>query len=339
MAYDRRPHATVLGMELVIGESASVESRLPRIHSERYDLRNAVLEGIKDHRFIAAIAKSHTTVPSARSLISTVRRLGERTPVAIYLERIDAGLKHSLAREGIPFVSRNENAYLPFLGIQEVPLLPVPAPLSPQAQRIVLNLAAGRWVDITASELAELCGKSRASITKYLREIEAIGPSLVSTSGRRRILSNSDMCRERLLDLFEPYLVSPVKKRHLLATPVDVSVLADHGARLAGLSALPFFSDLAHDPSRLVVAMTCKSIAALRDTLGNAWQETAWPDCALVTIEEWSYPADVASDSGRPASDLECVNPWSLYAALISERFDDVRVEDAIEQLKEYLCR
>jgi len=38
-------------------------------------------------------------------------------------------------------------------------------------------------------------------------------------------------------------------------------------------------------------------------------------------------------------TNLECVDPWSLYAELISERFDDVRVEDAIEQLREHLYR
>mgnify|MGYP002558445757 CR=1 FL=1 len=339
MARNRQPHATVLGMELVIGESASMKNQLPRIHSKRYDLRDATLRGIEDRHFIAATPKSHATVPSAKSLTSTIRRLDEGLPVVICLERMDAGLKQSLVRENIPFISEDGNVYLPFLGIQETPLLPIPAPLSPQAQRIALNLAAGRWAGVTASELAELCGKSKASITKYLREIEAIGPSLISTSGKNRVLDNSGKSREELLDLFEPYLVNPVKTRYRLTTPIDADVLANHNARLSGLSALPFFSDLAHDPSRLVVEISHEDIVALRGALGDAWQETAWSENASLIIEEWSYPIDVPSNSSMTCTNLECVDPWSLYAELISERFDDVRVEDAIEQLREHLYR
>ena len=142
-----------------------------------------------------------------------------------------------------------------------------------------------------------------------------------------------------MLDLFEPYLVNPVKTRYRLTTPIDADVLANHNARLSGLSALPFFSDLAHDPSRLVVEISHEDIVALRGALGDAWQETAWSENASLIIEEWSYPIDVPSNSSMTCTNLECVDPWSLYAELISERFDDVRVEDAIEQLREHLYR
>ena len=339
MTHNRRPHATALGMELVIGEGTSVKNRLPRIHSERYDLRDATLRGVEDRHFIAAIAKSHATVPSARSLISTIRRLGEELPVVICLERMDAATKRSLVREGIPFISEDGNVYLPFLGIQETPLLPIPALLSPQAQRIALNLAAGRWVGITASKLAELCGRSNASITKYLREIEAIKPTLVKTSWRNRTLVDDGMGQEELLDLFEPYLVSPIKTRHRLATPVDTDVLARHNALLSGLSALPYFSDLAHNPSHLVVAMTRENVTALRDELKDTWEETILRESTLLIVEEWSYPIDVTLDISVPSSGLRCVDPWSLYVELINERFDDVRVENAIEQLRKHLCQ
>ena len=222
MAGKKNPYATVLGMELTLEGNALAESSLPRIHRERYDLLNATLKGSEDHHFIAAVAKPDSTILSARSLRSAVQRLGEELPVVICLDRIDLGMKRGLASEGIPFISEDGNVYLPFLGIQETPTLPIPSPLSPQAQRIALNLAAGRWVDVTASELAERCGKSRASITKYLREIEAIKPALLNTSWRSRILGNDDLSREELLDLFEPYLVNPVARRHRLATLPDI---------------------------------------------------------------------------------------------------------------------
>ena len=339
MAGKKNPYATVLGMELTLEGNALAESNLPRIHRERYDLLNATLKGSEDHHFIAAVAKPDSTILSARSLRSAVQRLGEELPVVICLDRIDPGMKRGLASEGIPFISEDGNVYLPFLGIQETPTLPIPSPLSPQAQRIALNLAAGRWVDVTASELAERCGKSRASITKYLREIEAIKPALLNTSWRSRILGNDDLSREELLDLFEPYLVNPVARRHRLATPPDIDVLTDHNARLSDLSALPFFSDLAHDPSHLVVMMGHDDVDALQSALGDAWEETTWYEDAPLVIEEWTYPLDFALDVSAPSTGLKCVDPWSLYAELIFEKYEDSRIEDAIEQLRGRLCQ
>ena len=339
MAGKKNPYATVLGMELTLEGNALAESNLPRIHRERYDLLNATLKGSENHHFIAAVAKPDPTILSARSLRSAVQRLGEELPVVIYLDRIDPGMKRGLASEGIPFISEDGNVYLPFLGIQETPTLPLPSPLSPQAQRIALNLAAGRWVGVTATELAERCGKSRASVTKYLREIEAIKPALLNTSWRSRILGNDDLSREELLDLFEPYLVTPVKKRHRLATLPDIDVVAGHNARLSGLSALPFFSDLAHDPSRLVVMMGHDDVDALQNALGDAWEETAWYEDAPLVIEEWTYPLDFASDVSAPSTGLKCVDPWSLYAELVNEKHEDSRIEDAVEQLRGRLCQ
>ena len=339
MLEKKRPYATVLGMELTLEESASVERSLPRIHSERYALVNATLKGLEDHRFIAAVAKSYPTILSARSLRMAVRKLGENLPIVIYLERIDPGMKRGFASEGIPFISEDGNAYLPFLGIQEAPALPIPEPLSPQAQRIALNLTSGKWVDVTASELAELCGKSRASVTKYLREIEAIKPALLDTSWRSRILGDNGLNREELLNLFDPYLVSPVGKRHLLASPLDAKTLASHNAKLSGLSALPFFSDLAHDSSRLIVAMDHENAVALCAALGDAWQTTTWREDAKLIVEEWVYPSDLALDISVFSTGLKCVDPWSLYAELINEKHEDSRIEDAIEQLREHLCQ
>lgn len=339
MVDKKQPHATVLGMELALGKSAAIESTLPGIHRNRYALINATLKGSENHSFIAAIAKSYPTILSARNLRTAVRDLGESLPVVIYLERIDPGMKRGLASEGIPFISEDGNVYLPFLGIQETPSLPLPTLLSPQAQRIVLNLAAGRWANVTASELAERCGKSRASITKYLREIEAIKPTLLETSWRSRILDTGGLSRRELLDLFEPYLTSPVRKKHRLAVQLSTNALADHNARLSGLSALPFFSDLAHDTSHLVILMAHEDIADLHDAAGDAWQEAAWHEDAPLVIEEWSYPLDSASDISVLSTGLTCVDPWSLYAELLNEQREGDRIEDAIEQLREYLCQ
>ncbi len=337
-------YMTVFGMELMLGSTAPVESKLRRIYSERYKLQYASLKGLEERRFILATPRLmdfYPTVLFLRNLESSVLQAGESLPVVIHFERIDPGMKRALAAENIPFISDDGNTFLPFLGIQETasPAPCVPAPLSPQAQRIALNLAAGRWVNVTASELAALCGKSRASVTKYLREIEAIKPSLLTTSWRSRILGTADLSRSELLDAFEPYLVSPIAKTHRFRSIPSTGILAACGARLSELSALSFFSDLAHDDNRLVVMCDQTGISALVDLLGGKLQEAAWYEEAPFIIEEWAYSLDSSDDVSIPSTGLACVDSWSLYAAFVRTKYEDVRIEDSVKQLREHLCQ
>lgn len=343
MIVGRTAYSNVLGMTLYLEGPAAVEDRLARIYRERFRLWDAVLEGAKEWRFIAAIPQGNyqPTILSSKGLRSAVQRAGESAPVAICFKRIDPGLKRGLVSENIPFNSEDGNAYLPFIGIQEAvsSVLAAPRPLSPQAQRIALNLTAGRWVNVTASELAKLCSKSRASITKYLREIEAINPALLNTSWRSRILGDADLSRAELLGVFEPYLVSPVAARYRFASVPKMDVLAACNTRLSGLSALSFFSDLTHDPSHLTVMMGGAGLSTLRGMLGETLREAAWYDDAPFVVEEWAYPLDATSDVSVASFGLASVDPWSLYAAFVHESPEDVRVKDAVEQLKERLCR
>jgi len=333
--------AQVFGMRLLLKGQSDVSSTLPRFYLEKFDLRQGVLEGMEDTPFIAAVAKSHPGVIASRNLVTAIRREDGTLPVAICMNRIDPSMKQALVSERIPFISSDGNAYLPFLAIQESPTssLPEPKPFSPQAQRIALNLVAGRWNGATATDLAKLCGKSGASVTKYLKELEAIEPSLVKTSWKTRILENPWLTKRELLDLFEPFLVSPIAKTHRLAIVPDKSLLVSRGARLSGASALPFFSDLAHDNSHITVMMHRDEIAALKTSLEGEWREAAWYDDAPFVIEEWTYPLDNSSQVSLASTGLECVDPHSLYAAYAHDRHDDVRTEDAVEQLRGYLCQ
>ena len=331
----------VFGMRLLLADQAHVVNMISRFHLENFDLRCAALDGMEDTLFIAAIAKSYPRVIESRNLVAAIRRAGETLPVAICMGNIDPGMKNALVGERIPFISGDGNIYLPFLAIQESPTAVrlEPKPLSPQAQRIVLNLVAGRWNGATASELAILCEKSKASITKYLKEIEAIEPSLVRTSWKTRILENPQLTQRELLDLFEPFFVSPIIKTYRLVSAPNKSLLANHDAKLSGPSALPFFSDLAHDDSYLVVAMERSKIAALKADMKDEWREAAWYNEAPFVIEELSYPLDASSKVSLPATGLECVDPYSLYTDYLHRPYEDIRTEDAIAQLKEYLCQ
>ena len=213
------------------------------------------------------------------------------------------------------------------------------APLSPQSQRIVLNLIAGRWVDCSAGDLARLCGKSAASVSGYLSEIAAIAPGLIVRDGKKRMLSDADLSTEALLNGFEDYLRTPVVEHIRLKRAIDRAELRAVDALLSGVSALSYMSDLAHDDSAPTIALEKYQVDALKEHLGDGWLEAQWYEPAAIEIEVWSYPVDEPSDISFDTTGLQCVDPYSLYVACAKADYKDDRLFDAIEQLRRTICQ
>lgn len=118
-----------------------------------------------------------------------------------------------------------------------------------------------------------------------------------------------------------------------------MNLLTRRGAKLAGISALPFFSDLAFDTTHLHVMVDSEELAALEGDTRATWHEASWSENAALVVETWTYPLDASSQISLASTGLACVDPHSLYAELINDRLDNVRVTDTIEQLRELICR
>ena len=248
----------------------------------------------------------------------------------------------ALSSEGIAYIRDERNAFLPFIGAvisDEVLGASPAASLSPQSQRIVLNLIAGRWVDCSAGDLARLCGKSAASVSGYLSEIAAIAPGLIMRDGKKRILCDAGLSTETLLDGFEDYLRTPVLERIRLKKVIERTELRAVDALLSGVSALSYMSDLAHNDSVPTVALEKYQVDALREHMGDRWLEAQWYEPAAIEIEIWSYPVDAPSDVSFDTTGLQCVDPFSLYVACAKADYKDDRLLDAVEQLRRTICQ
>lgn len=327
-------------MELAI-DLEPVEVQIPRMYLERFSLRLAQLGASEPGSFIVAEPKEPPSVISARNLVNAVRKVDTR-PVAICWDAMDIGFMHALSSEGIAYIRDERNAFLPFMGavISDEALGASPAaPLSPQSQRIVLNLIAGRWVDCSAGDLARLCGKSAASVSGYLSEIAAIAPGLIVRDGKKRMLSDVDLSTEALLNGFEDYLRTPVVEHIRLKRAIDRAELRAVDALLSGVSALSYMSDLAHDDSAPTIALEKYQVDALKEHLGDGWLEAQWYEPAAIEIEVWSYPVDEPSDISFDTTGLQCVDPYSLYVACAKADYKDDRLFDAIEQLRRTICQ
>ncbi len=315
-----------------------ITNRIPRIHLETFSVYGARL-GDDGEAFVLAVAKEPPTIARTRALCKILASLDTRHPVVGW-GAMELGMMDALASEGIAYIRDEHNAYLPFLGasISSRGMLAQPKALSPQAQRIVLNLIAGRWDKCTAGDLAGLTGKSRASVTKYLAEIGAIAPGLVETRGRLRVLSNSGHTKEELLRSFGEYLSDPAESTIRLKHALSIKHVRQTGGLLASESALSFVSDLAPSPTTSV-AMPKESLGDLKAAAGKSWQEAAWYEPAEMMVEVWRYTVDAPSDISVSATGLQCVDALNLYAACLNRDNDDIRYLDAVEQLREEICR
>lgn len=330
----------LFSLELAI-DPEPVEMQIPRMYLERYSLRLARLGMSEQGRFIVAEPKEPPSVISARNLANAVRKIDAR-PVAICWDAMDLGFMRALSSEGIAYIRDERNAFLPFIGAVisgEVLGASPAAPLSPQSQRIVLNLIAGRWVDCSAGDLARLCGKSAASVSGYLSEIAAIAPGLIMRDGKKRILCDAGLSTETLLDGFEDYLRTPVLERIRLKKVIERTELRAVDALLSGMSALSYMSDLAHEESAPTIALEKNQLEDLKEHMGDRWLEAQWYEPAGVEIEVWSYPVDEPSDVSFDKTGLQCVDPFSLYVACAKEDYKDDRLLDAVEQLRRTICQ
>lgn len=315
-----------------------VSGRLPMLFSAEYDVRSAMLgEG---HEFLAAISKERPTLQSARSLIRAIAKADSR-PVVVCSPYLDSGLMKALSSEGIAYIRDEGNVFLPFLGMvaSPVPQGRSPRPLSAHAQRIALNLIDGSWDGMTAGELAEAVGVSRSTVSNSLAEIEAILPAAVCSEWRRRVLKNPGMTKEEMLSAFEDYLVSPVKGRIMLRGRGALDALRRAGALVSGESALSHYSDLAQHESPVWIALWRKRLSTAKEDASDAWVEAEWFEAPDVIVEEWAYEPDEAGDLLDGATGFHVLRSDGLYAEMKDVRDGDVRLEDAVAQLREAVCR
>ena len=315
---------------------------LPRMYARAFEVGTFAFNGAaSDVRFVAIGSRTRPDLKMLRGAIDALRSACG-LPVVVVSPSLDYWQKEWLISRNLPFIQDARNAYLPFLGlvVQETLRGRRPSPLSPQAQRIIVNLIEGNWDGVSAGDLTKRVGKSRASISKYLAEIEAICPAAVRRSGRSVVLHRNGMDGATLLDCFEPYLRSPVSRHFRISCGIDPDEISGAGARLSGLYALEHLSDLAVSEAYPTVAVAQEFLAEAMSALGEKGEELPWWDEEGNLVEVWGYWDDYPTDlRGQSAGGLDAVGKLSLYLSLRGRYEDDVRVADAIDQLREDVCR
>jgi len=339
MRFESLVPKSVFGMDLSLQDD-EIEASIPIALLDGLAVKRAHLGSPANIDFHAIISPKRLAMKPVRAIVRSIATLSG-LPCVVCSPVLSRDQMDALARESIPYIQDADNMFLPFIGAKATTLWLTAEPkvLSLPAQRLLVNYLAGRWVGCSAGEIAKRLGKSNASVTKYLSEIEAVCPPLVLKVGKSRVLGQHKMYKADLLGLFEPYLKTQVRRIHRLARPLDFGILRETGFALAGDSALSFATDLAFDPSCVVVAIDARGLKTAREVFGEAWAEAPWYAESPMVVQEWAYPIDATDDISTSATGLPCVDPESLYVSYLGAAAGDIRLQDAIDQLRGKICR
>ena len=330
---------TIFGMPISFLDDP-IRTKIPRIFLEEFDIFRCQLSERNDLSFHALVTPTRPSTKTIKAVVKTIAGIDD-LPCVVCCPAMDFDQKESLAREGIAYIQNASNALLPFIGgiISEGWTAQQPRRLSFQAQRIFVNYFAGLWVHCNARQLAELMNVSNASVTKYLAELMAIYPALVTQEGKSKYLRPPVVSRADLLDLFEPYLINPVKSEHRLRQAIPLGALREHGAKLSGESELSLFSDLAR-PSVMTVALTSEKVKELKSEYAQTWKAAPGHSEVAMIVQEWACPIDYSLPQIEEQNRPDGLPPEWLYVSLVTDRSkNDVRFVDAVDQLRESICR
>lgn len=292
----------------------------PLYVSGTFDVDAVEISGI---RCITLSAEEEISLSATRKIVDLFLAMGEDN-VIVCSPKISIYQRERLSEENIAFITSDENIFLPFLGTKvSKSRVAFAKPLSPQAQRLFLNILNRKYVNMTASQVAAAMDKSLPSVSKYLKEIETISPSLMEKDGRERILRSADFSRREIFERFQPYLASPVKERVYVRIECDEESVLKSGALLSGVSVLSRLSMLAEDSKITFAVQDKKGAEALFDICKGSLQASNDSEEANAVIEIWKYLPDFHPEN--------CVDEISLYLSLQDEAAIDERVHKELE--------
>lgn len=269
---------------------------------------------------LASPLESQTVKTMAKHRDALEAALG--VPVAFALEDATSYRIRRMLETGLPFVERDGQVYLPFLGIalrdgiarasnrQQADVVT----FSPQAQRLALMALYSDLDGASVTRAAAFLGAAKMTASRAFDELAAADPSLVVTEGRRRVLrpGRDKMALWRRL---EPRMSSPVAREHCLAC------IPAEELPLGGISALCELSMLQDNPWPTYAATKAQE-RALGLAAGARGADVDEPVCVVQVLRYEPVPA------------LGCtVDPLSAILSLPDEERDDPRVAGEIENV------
>lgn len=288
---------------------------LPLYLKEGYVLQTMDVAGL---RCLLMQPKEQTNLAALRKQREQLKKLSGMECVLCF-DAANGYAKQKLLSEGIPFIVKGTQVYMPFLGVaiaksKERETQPTER-ISFLTQRLVIIAIYEGWKSISLAEVAEKMGVSRMSISRSFNELVGLAAALIATKGKTRCFLFPGA--QELWEIIKPVLRSPVYKQYLL----DETITDLH--TLGGMSAVCTYTMLA-DNSFSTYALTKEEAKQLGISERPTVPKGEIP-AAVVQVLQYSIPF----------ADGAAIDPLSAILSLTDEEKADPRVEMAIEQIME----
>ena len=241
---------------------------------------------------------------------------------ALFLDQATFYVKEKLMEEGIPFVIKGKQVYLPFIGYllaneHDRELAPVHQ-ISFLTQKMLLTAIYENWTEVKVTEAAQRLEISRMSASRCFDEIEYLNIPALGMKGKSRVLTVPEN-RGAFWHQIEGILRNPVIRRFILKEDAGCT-------NKAGISALCEYS-LLSDNQYPTYAVTKKEIAELGIKTARQVQLTEDVGCVVLEV---GYFIDF---DGNGLQD-----PLSVVMSMTAAEKEDDRIGISIyEMLEEYV--
>nr|WP_294525675.1 hypothetical protein [uncultured Blautia sp.] len=307
-----------LRQNVSINETEDLNDKLPLAFRGRYIFYKVKTNGSswigiqpKSEVGLVMLRKDHARIEKASSL-----------NCAVFFEKTTFYIKEKLMEEGIPFVIKGKQIYLPFIGYllsnkNEREIAPVHL-ISYLTQRMIFVAIYEKWENVTVSEAAARMGVTKTSASRCFDEIEYLNIDILGMKRKSRVIIVPADIR-KLWDDMQAVWRNPVTARYELKYDIGLE-------KKAGISALCEYS-LLSDNKYPTYAITKKEITG--SGIKNMKQVHPGEEIGCVVLEV-GYFIDFENKA------LE--DPLSVALSLTEAEKQDERVHISVDSmLKEYV--
>ena len=307
-----------LRQNVIMTEDKELYKKLPLVYRGRYDILKIETNGLL---WMALHPKDDVGLVLLRRDRAKVEKITGLN-CAIFLDRTTFYIKEKLLEEGIPFVLKEKQVYLPFIGYllsnaNERELAPVYL-ISFLTQKMLLMAIYERWSEVKVSEAAKRLGVSIKSASRCFDELEYLNIDALGMKGKSRVINVPDN-RKKFWKEIIGILRNPVIRKFVLREDIKLE-------KKAGISALCEYSLLSDNtyPTYAVTKKEIKVSGVKTEKQASGAEETG---CVVL---ELGYFIDFHEKGLQ--------DPLSVALSLTGEEKEEERVKISVnEMLEEYV--
>ena len=304
-----------LRQNVIMTEDKELYKKLPLVYRGRYDILKIETNGLL---WMALHPKDDVGLVLLRRDRAKVEKITGLN-CAIFLDRTTFYIKEKLLEEGIPFVLKEKQVYLPFIGYllsnaNERELAPVYL-ISFLTQKMLLMAIYERWSEVKVSEAAKRLGVSTKSASRCFDELEYLNIDALGMKGKSRVINVPDNRRKFWKEIIG-ILRNPVIRRFVLREDIKLE-------KKAGISVLCEYSLLSDNtyPTYAVTKKEIKVSGVKTEKQASGAEETG---CVVL---ELGYFIDFHEKGLQ--------DPLSVALLLTGEEQEEVRVKISVNEMLE----